>query len=124
MLVMDRLENMAEMTDLALLDYYVDEGGNHADPRIFNKVRERGLARYVMNLGQDRRENKALVRAALAQAGRYVGDAEMELIASTVERIKSLQKRIAAADPTDAQELSSLAVLMQRFSADLLSFYL
>ena len=111
------------MSDLELLDHYCETCSVFIDPRIFRHVAARGLVWAVNDLGRDSRENKALVRAKLASAGRYTGDPEIEQVASMIDRIQALQNRISKTKASDAREIRDLAEALQNVAQLLVDYY-
>ena len=112
-----------EMSDLELLDHYCETCSVFTDPRIFRHVAARGLVWAVNDLGRDSRENKALVRAKLASAGRYTGDPEIEQVASMIDRIQALKNHISRTKASDAREIRDLAEALQNVAQQLVDYY-
>lgn len=120
----EKMNDIENMNDLELLDFYVDECGSFIDPRIFRHIQNRGLT-YIVNTGLvgSKREKKSIIRARLHSTGRYTGDPEIERVAATIHRIKTTQAEIYHLDPTDAHTMKSLSERMSVLVRDLLEFY-
>jgi len=101
-----------EMTDLEFVDHWIDHS-EFINPVLFRELRDRGLYHIVNLLGPGtREEHKAIARARMAHAGHYVGEPEIEAVASHVDRIKFLRDKIHNTDSTDVIELLKLTNLM------------
>lgn len=112
------------MTDLELLDFFIDECTSFIDPRIYRHISNRGLSWIIKTgLTNSREENRAIVRARLASTGRYIGHPEIEHIAAVVDRIKATQKEISTVDPTDPKRLIELAARLSSLSEEVANFY-
>jgi len=112
------------MTDLELLDKYCDTCAEFIQPLIFREVQSRGLLRIVDHLGtKDPKMMKSLVRGRLARMGRYIGDPEIEHIASIVDRLEYLRNQLNAISMTDAVKVNALADEMNQLSSNLLNWY-
>ena len=114
---------MDDMTDLELVDYYIDTCMHFIDPRTFHKIQDRGLYSIINHLGGEGSEAKQVARARMAETGRYVGNPDIEVMAGLVDRIRALQKEISAINPADADKIKSKAEQIIWASASLLSKY-
>lgn len=120
----EKMKNIEKLTDLELLDFYVEECYAFIDPRIFRHVNARGLY-HIIDIGKtgSKAEMKAIIRAKLHLAGRYTGDPEIEAIAAVIYRIKTTQAEIFHLDPTDGYAMKSLAERMAGLADQLINFY-
>ena len=111
-------------TDLEIIDLFCEECIDFIDPAIFREIRKRGLYSIINKLHSDNvAERKALARAKLKVTGVYVGDPEIEQIASIVESIKSLQQQVYQTSPTEAIELLQLSQTLQDHCETLKNYY-
>lgn len=94
------------MTDLEFIDHWFDKCSDFIDPLLFRELRDRGLTSYV-NLcgGSSIDENKAIARARMSKNGKYIGEPEIEKIASHIDKISSLKKKLCNTDETDVSNI-------------------
>lgn len=105
---MENTTPIDKMTDLQFVDHWIDNS-EFIDPILFRELRERGLYHIVNLIGPGtREEQKAVARARMAEAGHYVGEPEIEAVASHVDRIKFLRNKIYNTNATDVMELLEL----------------
>lgn len=111
------------MTDLELLDKYCDNCLCFINPLLFNDVRSRGLLSVVNYLPKDPVEAKAVVRARIANWGKYVGDPEMEQIADKVKRLEFLAETLARMNQADVHKTLPIIAQMQEHATFLQDYY-
>lgn len=112
------------MTDLELVDCYIETCMHFIDPRTLGKIQSRGLYNIVNFLGgASKEESKAIARARLAQTGRYIGNPDIELMSGLVDRIRGLQKEMSGIKPADADKIKAKAEQILRAADALLNEY-
>jgi hypothetical protein len=103
----------SNMNDVEFIDHWI-ENSAFIDPVLFRELQSRRLTSIVNLLpGANTAEKKSSARVRLAKAGIYLGEPEIETIAAEIERVKSLQKQIAGADPADPTALIKLIDTMK-----------
>ncbi|NDE91601.1 MAG: hypothetical protein EB059_10815 [Alphaproteobacteria bacterium] len=112
------------MTNLDLLDKYCDTCLDFIHPSIFREIEGRGLTTLINRLNTlDPKEAKAIIRARLASKGQYVGDPEIERIASIVDWLQILRYRLNQLNMASAHDVKKIAAEMLEHSQLLLDFY-
>ena len=101
------------MNDIEFIDHWI-ENSAFVDPVLFKELQSRRLTNIVNLLpGANTAEKKASARVRMAKAGIYLGEPDIETIAAEIERVKTLQKQIAGADPADPAALIKLIDTMK-----------
>lgn len=113
-----------DLTDIQLIDYYIENCSHFIDPRIFRHVEKRGLY-YVINYlsGETFAEMKAIARARMAERGKYIGDPEIEAVADLTDRIKAVQAELCNVKATEASKVKELSERLVRLSDELLNYF-
>ena len=103
----------SNMNDIEFVDHWI-ENSDFIDPVLFKELQLRRLT-HIVNLlpGANTAENKASARVRMANAGMYLGEPEIETIASEIQRVRTLQKLISEADPADPAALIKLINTMK-----------
>lgn len=112
-----------EMTDLEMIDLYIDFDNVAPDPRILQHLSSRNLVWTVDYNTGTKQERKAQARARLADKGKYIGDPEIEQIADKMSRIKILQEHIYYTRPSEAMLLKSYSDALSALCTELLAYF-
>lgn len=111
------------MTDLQLLDTFCDSCLEFISPQTFREIERRGLSWAVNYLPKNPAEAKTVVRARLAQTGRYIGDSEIEQVADVVFRMEALRERLQKINMANAHKTAPILAEMQELNEFLLNYY-
>lgn len=111
------------MTDLELLDEYVDNGTNFIDPRLFRKIQKRGLYRFVNGLPKNEKQAKAVLMARLAEANKVFGDDEIDDIANKIERLEFLKNKLSNINMANPHKALPLINEMKELSEMVRDYY-
>lgn len=111
------------MTDLELLDKFCETCVDFIQPQLFRQIEERGLTRFVNYLPNNSLEAKAVVRARLSKYGRYIGDPEIEQIASKINRLTFLRETLTKLSLTEPQKVIPVLEEMTDLSNFILNYF-
>ncbi len=113
------------MTDLELIDLYCENCIEFIDPRLFREIEQRGLYEIINNLPYTNpKERKYVARARLSQQkGVYTGDVEIEQIASVVNRMDFLRKRLNEANLANVHLTIPLLSEMMELSSQIKDYF-
>lgn len=93
------------MTDLELIDKYIEESRQFIPPALFREINYRGLYNIIKFLPTNIAEAKSIARARLGASGKYIGDSEIEQIAGEIDRLNFLRKELAAMNMADVDKI-------------------
>jgi hypothetical protein len=110
------------MTDLELLDK-ICENLHFIHPLLYNDACRRGIAYLLEFLPYDKNEAKAIVRARLAAAGKYVEDEEIQQVQQCVNRMNFLQKQLSGANMADVHKTLPILEELSELSTRLKNYY-
>jgi hypothetical protein len=109
-----------ELTDLELIDLFIDFDVVGPDPRLMRDICDRGLLWVVNRLpGNNKAEEKAAARAKLASRGLYTEDDDISKIQFIVGRIEALKGQLSKTDSFDFDKVDSLVNSIRNLSRDL-----
>jgi hypothetical protein len=91
--------------DLEIIDKYIQSCRDFINPKLFREIIKRGLYKIVNQLPYNRDEAKAVARARLAKIGKSFGDAEIDQIANTVQRMEFLRDELHKIAMTDTDKV-------------------
>lgn len=111
------------MTDLELIDKYIEQSRNFVPPLLFRDVERRGLGHIINYLPKDIKEAKAIARGRMAQLGQYFGDEEIDKIAGEINRLKFLRKQLEGKNLADADKVIPILEEMQAISLYIRDYY-
>ncbi|OPB98935.1 hypothetical protein BAS10_04505 [Elizabethkingia meningoseptica] len=100
-----KFQDLEPLTDLQLLDLYIEECRQFVNPRLLGAVSGRGLIKYVDYLPKNIKEAKSVLRSRLSQNEKYWGDTEIDDISGKIENLKRLKKDLDKIKITDVDEL-------------------
>lgn len=101
------------MTDLELVDKYIEECTRFVHPMLLNDVIARGLYSVINRLPNNIEEAKAVARARLASMGKHFYDEEIDQIAGEIQRLEFLRKQLNSTTITDVDKLIPILTEMQ-----------
>lgn len=116
---------MQEMlTDLQLIDRYCEKCIQFVDPFLLREIMKRGLYNIINYLpGQNAQERKAVARARLGAAGKTFGDAEIDDIASTIQRCEALRSVLNQTNMADAHTVLPILEELREHTSAILNYY-
>jgi len=85
---------METMTDLEVMDKYIEDCRPFINPKLFREVQSRGLYDYINKLPHDEKEAKAVLRARLRNDNRFSSNPEIDEIAEIIRRIDTLKEKL------------------------------
>ncbi|HFK5565277.1 TPA: hypothetical protein ACG0AB_000756 [Elizabethkingia anophelis] len=100
-----KFQDLEPLTDLELLDLYIEECRRFVNPRLLGAVNGRGLVKYVNYLPKDIKEAKSVLRSRLSQNEKYWGNSEIDEISGKIDNLKRLKKDLDKINITDVDEL-------------------
>ncbi len=107
--------NADELTDLQLVDVYIEKCQRFVNPYLLRQVCSRGLYNIINYLPGDIAEAKSIARARLVKAGKYFDDPEIDAIFQEVNRLNFLMKQLQGISVTDVSKtLPILEEMTQR----------
>lgn len=98
-------EKLEKLTDLELLDLFIDKCGRFVNPKILGAVNRRGLVKYVDYLPRNTKEAKAIMRSRLSQDAKYWDNPEIDEISGKIENLKRLKTNLDKVKITDVDEI-------------------
>ena len=111
------------LTDLELIDLYIEKCRQFVNPRLFGHCNSRGLIPYLNYLPTNVDEAKSVVRARLSKANKYFGDDEIDKIAGEVDRLETLRKELNKLNLADAHKVIEILNKMQTHSQYVLNYF-
>lgn len=96
--------NADELSDLQLIDAYIERCQRFVNPYLLRQIMNRGLYNYINYLPGDIAEAKAVARARLVKAGKYFDEPEIDAIFQEVNRVTFLLKQIQSTSVTDVNK--------------------
>lgn len=104
------------LTELELVDLYIDNCLNFVNPTIFNHIRNRGLYNIINYLPRSKDEARKVARLRMYESGKLTKvDATPEtqeaisFAESRIKMIKDLQERIFNTDPAELDIIREFA---------------
>lgn len=110
------------MTDLQIVDKYIEGRGPFINPTAFNAIRNRGLVSIIDRLPNDNEEAKAIARARLSKTGKYTGDVEIESIAFIVYRLEDLRDTLAKTSMTEVETVLNIIAEIKEKTEELKNY--
>lgn len=92
------------MTDLELVNEYIEKCSRFVNPMLLGEVSRRGLYNIINYLPNDRKEAKAVAYSRLAKQGKVFGDPQIDQIAGVIERCEFLRTQLTKSKMTEADE--------------------
>lgn len=111
------------MTDLELLEKYVNECRDFVNPKLFREIDKRGLMRFVNYLPHDKLKANAVLKARLAKEGKVFGNEEIDQISSEIKRLEFLRKELANQNIADVDKTLPIINEMKTISEFLFNYY-
>lgn len=111
------------MTDLEVVDDYIESCHAFIEPRKLGEITRRGLYHVINYLPRDKDEAKAVARARMSKMGKYIGDPEIEKIAGTVDRAEYLRKQLIKVRMSDAHKVKPILEELMELNEFLLDYY-
>lgn len=120
---MNTQTNLKSLTDIQLVNLFIDRCRDFINPVIFREVRDRGLYNITNYLPKNKNKAQAVAVARMIAAGKYLPDEEMNEIASIIHRLNDLQKELSKMNMADVDKTLVIIDTMQRLSLQLRDYY-
>ncbi len=117
------MEDNEHLTDLQLVDLYIEKCRQFVNPRLFGQLNSRGLIPYVNFLPKDINEAKAVARARFAERGKFFGEAEIDDIAGRIDNLKRMRDEFNSLKITDVDKLLPILVRMTETATDIRDYF-
>ena len=116
-------KELSQLSDLELIDHYIDHCSSFIDPVVFRELNRRGLVWAINHLSGTKSERRSMTRARLAKKGYYVGEEEIEDIASKIRRAEVLRDELTAMNMADAKPALEKVEQLKTFLESILTYY-
>lgn len=117
------MEEQKPITDLELVDEFINKCREFINPKLLGEVTARGLYNVINFLPRNIDEAKAVARARMAKMNKYFGDEEIDKIAGQIQRLESLKSSLMNTSMTNAHEVKPILDEMQHFTNEILDYY-
>jgi hypothetical protein len=111
------------MTDLELMDKFIEECRDFISPLLLRDIEARGLYNYINFLPSNINEAKSVLRARLAKAGKFYNDEEIDQVAGEIKRLEFLRIKLVGTNIADAHKTQPILKEMQEINTFLLDYY-
>ena len=104
------------MTDLEVVNLFVDTSLEHVHPHVFREIESRGLYNIINFLPNNKEEARAVAYARLGAANKVFGDKEIDDIAGHIDRLEILKKELAKTKATDVHKIKPILTQMMNLA--------
>ena len=104
----------SDMTDLEVVNLYVDKCMDFIDPRIFQEIRNRGLYDIINFLPKvSKEEAYAVAYTRMIKAGKAFNDSRLDVINGLLKKIEIAKNKLQTIETSELQTIIEISYEMQ-----------
>lgn len=114
----------SNMTDLELVNLYIDKCFDFIDPRIFQEIRNRGLydiINYLPKVSKD--EARAVAYTRMIKAGKAFNDPRLDIINGLLKKIDIAKKKLQTIETSELQTIIEISYEMQYDANRIINYF-